>query len=259
MDAEWLEMIASKKYLFIWQWPPHAWLLNLGYVAVVAAVYRMRQQRGLIDDRERALVLGSSILIVVFLGALVLQAAQVIFSFQLQPARLFLIFDFLATVYLLWALVDTGSRTRARLVTALLLLFSVARGLYVAAERPIVQFDLRDDDWGRVMTWARTTDRSSGWLADPLHAVYYGTSVRVAGERDVFVEAVKDEAIGIYHRDVARRTYERVRALPHFPSLSAASARALAAEHGLDFLVTEHRIDLPVAFESGRLRVYHLR
>ena len=56
------------------------------------------------------------------------------------------------------------------------------------------------------MAWARTTDSGSGWLADPLHAVVYGTSVRVAGERDVFVEAVKDAAIGMYDRDIAMRT-----------------------------------------------------
>jgi hypothetical protein len=92
-----------------------------------------------------------------------------------------------------------------------------------------------------------------------MHAVLYGTSVRVAGERDVLVEAVKDAAIGMYDRRIAIRTDERIRAIPDFLHLSAADARSLGAEYRLDFLVTEQRLELPVAFESGALRVYRLQ
>jgi hypothetical protein len=122
-----------------------------------------------------------------------------------------------------------------------------------------VQFGIREDDWGRVMAWARASDPRSGWLADPMHAIQYGTSLRVAGERDVFVEAVKDEAIGMYDRGVAMQTRDRLAEVGDFASLTAARAQALAGAHGLDYLVTDRPLDLPLAFESGRLRVYRLR
>ncbi len=109
------------------------------------------------------------------------------------------------------------------------------------------------------MAWARTTDASSHWLADPYHAALYGTSVRVAGERDVFFEELKDTAIGMYDRPVAMRTSERIAALGDFSTLTAQRARALAEQYGLDYLVTEQPIDLPVAFSSGAIRVYRLR
>jgi hypothetical protein len=118
---------------------------------------------------------------------------------------------------------------------------------------------LPDNDWGRVMAWARQTPAGSQWLADPLHALLYGTSVRVAGERDVFVEAAKDQAIGMYDRGVAMRTRDRVAAIGDFHALTAARARDLASTYGIDFLVSDERLDLPVAFESGALRVYRLR
>jgi hypothetical protein len=174
-------------------------------------------------------------------------------------------FDFLATIYIVWAFAEGSSfrlaGTRAALTALILLALSAARGVYVLveAERPAVQWSIPDDDWGRVMAWARTTDKASGWLAHPLHAVFYGTSVRVAGERDVFVEAVKDAALGLYDRRIAVRTDERVRALPDFEGLTPARARALAAGHDLDYLVTEGTLNLPLAFESGALRVYRLR
>ncbi len=36
-------------------------------------------------------------------------------------------------------------------------------------------------------------------------------------------------------------------------------ARSLAARYGLDFLVTPQKLDLPLAYSSGSLRVYRLR
>ena len=109
------------------------------------------------------------------------------------------------------------------------------------------------------MRWMRDTPKTSAVLADPMHAVVYGTSVRVAGERDVFVEGVKDAAIGMYDRPVAIRTAERLRALPNFAGLDANAARDLGSRYGLDYMVTPANIDLPLAFESGGLRVYQLR
>lgn len=259
MDGEWRRLLGTKDYLFILRWPAHAWILNLGYLPLIGWIYVRRQRAGLVGERERALVLGSSALALAFAVFLILQAMHIVLSFQLQPARLFLMFDFLATVYAVWALAEGFAR--ARLAALLILAFSATRALYVSVQidRPVIQATIPDDDWGRAMTWARGTDRGSGWLADPMHAVLYGTSVRVAGQRDVFVEGVKDTALGIYDRAVAERTEQRMRELHDFQTLSAEKARRLGAEYALDYLVTEQAIDLPLEFQSGAIRIYRLR
>ena len=87
----------------------------------------------------------------------------------------------------------------------------------------------------------------------------YGSSLRVAGERDVFVEGIKDAAIGMYERDVAMRTRDRLAEIDGYEGMSAARVRALAEKYGLDFMVSEESLPLPIAFESGSLRVYRLR
>ncbi len=266
MDPAWRAMLETKTYLFPLDWPLYAWIINLGYLPVIARIFSQRTRAGLAGDRERALILGSSSLMAVFLVALVCHAAGITLAFQLQPARVFWMFDFLATIYAVWALAEgvpaTGRfRWGPKAVAGVMVAASVARGLFVVveADRPPLQLTIPDDDWGRVMAWARTTDKASGWLADPFHAVRYGTSVRVAGQRDVFVEAVKDAALGMYDRDIAVRTDARLRALPDFSALAPETARALGARFGLDYLVTESALDLPLAFESGRLHVYRLR
>ena len=263
MDDEWLRMLRDKQYLFMLHWPLYAWILNPGCVVVVACIYMARRRAGLVQARERALVLGSSVLVALFIVFLAMQALNIVLSFQLQPARLFLIFDFLATVYAVWALAEAPAPDprRARLVALAVVAFSIARSAYVTVqiERPVIEATLPDDDWGRAMAWARATDRSSGWLADPYHSILYGTSVRVAGERDVFVEGVKDAALGLYDRTIAARTDSRMRELGDFTTLSADTARRLGRQHGLDYLVTESTLDLPLAFETGALRIYRLR
>jgi hypothetical protein len=158
---------------------------------------------------------------------------------------------------------DSARSRRAMIAAVVIAMLSLARGLYLKfvlfPARPIVQAGIQDDDWGRVMRWARQTDRASGWLADPGHAAMYGTSVRVAGERDVLVEAIKDGAIGMYERDIALRVRERVEAIGDFQTLSPARARDLAAAYHLDYLVTARSLDMPLAFQSGPLHVYRLR
>ena len=109
------------------------------------------------------------------------------------------------------------------------------------------------------MAWARGTPRDRNWLASPLHAVQYGSSLRVAGERDVFVEGIKDAAIGMYERDVAIRTRDRLQELEDYDGMTPERARALAAKYGLDFMVSEQTLSLPIAFSSGALRIYRLR
>jgi hypothetical protein len=268
MDPEWRQLLATKNYLFPLGWPIYAWVINLGYLPVIAWIYRRRRRLEQVDGLERALVLGSTSLAVIFAGALVMQAVGVSLAIQLQPARIFWMFDLLATVYAVWFLAEGwGPPAPARIgrrslqLALVLLSLSLIRGVYgiAGAERPVYAFSVPDDDWGRVMAYARNTDKRSGWLADPLHAVLYGTSVRVAGERDVFVEAVKDAALGMYDRDIAVRTARRVDTIGDFDTLSAADARRLAADYDLDYVVTEQHLDLPLAFESGRLNVYRLR
>jgi hypothetical protein len=266
MDGEWRAAIADKDYLFPLQWPAIVWALNLGYVGAILAVWRMRRSAGVLREREAAIVAGCLSLVAVFAAALVLQSRGIALAVQLQPARVFWMLDFLAVAYLVWLLAENGGpplRARAAGVCCVLAAVSLARGLYIMnvqfPDRPLAHIGVRNDDWGRVMAWARATDIATGWLADPLHAARYGTSVRVAGERDVFVEALKDSALGLYDRTVAMRTRDRLAALTDFNTLTAARARELGAAYNLDFLVTGALLDLPVAFQSGSLRVYRIR
>ena len=266
MDAEWLGAIADKDYLFPLQWPAYAWALNAGYAVAIVAIWHARRSAGVLVERETALVVGCLSLVAVFASAIGFQLRGVALAVQLQPARVFWMLDFVAIIYLVWLAAEGGRFTRpvrAGIVAVTLATLSVARGLYIMQvqfpDRPLVQIGIRDDDWGRAMAWARATDRTTGWLADPIHAARYGTSVRVAAARDVFVEALKDSALGMYDRAIALRTRDRLAALDRFDTLTAARARELAASYNLDFLVTEGALDLPVAFESGALRVYRIR
>lgn len=278
MDPEWRQTLVTRDYLFPLEWPLYPWLINLGYLPLIAWIYTRRVHAGLVDDRERGLALGSASLAAVFAVSLVLHAIGVTIAIQLQPARVFWMFDFLATIYVVWLLAEALSpvaRAKAaphvrrsmghgfcpRRLAILILCLSAIRGIYVLvdSDRPVVQFSIPDNDWGRAMAFARTTPKDSHWLADPIHAALYGTSLRIAGERDVFVEGMKDVAIGMYDRDVAMRTAERLAALPGYNALHTADARRLAAVYDLDYIVTESRMDLPIAFESGGLRIYQLQ
>ena len=263
MDQEWLSALGEKDYLFPLQWPLSAWLLNLGYIAVIVSIHRARAKAGVVAPRETALVAGCLALPAVFLVAVSLNAARLALAIQLQPARIFWMLDFLAILYLVWFMADGGRAARRPAVAACALLaLSTIRAAYVMGvefpDRPLFEVAV-PGDWGRVMGWARAAAPDSGWLADPNHASRYGTSVRMAAGRDVFVEGVKDAAVGMYDRDIALRTRERLRQLPEFAQLSAATARDFAARNGLDYLVTEQDLPLPLAFQSGAIRVYRIR
>jgi hypothetical protein len=266
MDAEWLATLGAKDYLFPLHWPAVTWLVNLGYIPIILMLWRRRRDAGLLAPRETGVVLGCLSLVVIFAGAVVLHGWSVALAIQLQPSRIFWMLDFLAVTYAVWFICEDvrASPRRAAIGAAVLLLLTVLRGGYVAMvrfpERPMFALDVKDDDWGRAMAWARTaTDAGSSWLASPFHAAIYGTSVRVAGHRDVFVEEIKDSAIGMYDRPVAMRTRERVAALGDFSTLTPERVRALARHYEIDYLVTEQALDLPAAFRSGRLTVYRLR
>lgn len=263
MDAEWLDAIAGKDYLFPLRWPVEAWLVNLAYVPIIWTAYRRRASLGLGHARETGLVIGGLALVGVFLILLALNAARIALAIQLQPARVFWMLDFLAVVYVVWAVADrSGLSGRARLAALVLLAASTARGAYVMRvefpDRPLFEVAV-PGDWGRVSAWAGTTAKDSGWLADPGHASRYGTSLRMSARRDVFVEATKDAAIGMYDRSIALRTRDRLAEVGEFAALTPRRARELAAAHDLHFLVTEEELQLPLAFRSGPIRVYRLR
>jgi hypothetical protein len=109
------------------------------------------------------------------------------------------------------------------------------------------------------MGWIRNQPRDVHVLADPGHAWKYGTSVRVAAKRDVFLEEVKDSAIAIYSRDVAVRVTNRVRDIGDFSTLTSERALDLARRYDLDVLVSEADMPLPVLFRNGQFRIYDLR
>ena len=73
-------------------------------------------------------------------------------------------------------------------------------------ERALFEVRLVESPWQDAMRWMQGQPRDAHVLADPGHAWKYGTSVRVAAERDVFLEEVKDSAVAIYSRDVAIRS-----------------------------------------------------
>ena len=265
MDAEWLAALGDKDYLFPLQWPWYVWAVHLATVAILIMAWRARQSRGVMRPRESALVAASLALVVLFAAALVFQAQHVALAVQLQPARVFWVLDFLATVFVVWWIAEGGypRPSRRPMVLGLLVTcLAAARGAYIMtyefADRPLAQIGIRDDDWGRVMAWARASDLGSGWVAHPLHAARHGTSVRVAGARDVLVEPLKDSALGMYDRDVAIATRNRTAELQDFETMSAERARRLGATYNLDYLVTDAELDLPMAFQSGSLRVYRI-
>jgi hypothetical protein len=264
MDPEWLDALAGKDYLFPLRWPLSAWLANLAYVPIIVFAYRRRTALGLMSPSERALVIGCLSLVAVFFIALVLNAARVALAIQLQPARTFWMLDFMATIYLVWLAAEGGAPSAVRPASAAVALTVLAliRGGYVMRvefpNRPLFESDV-SGDWARVAAWARDTPTDAAWLADPMHAARYGTSLRLAAARDVFVEGTKDAAIGMYDRAIAFRTRDRLRELGDFPGLSTERIRTLAERYGLTYLVTEQPQSLPLAFEAGAIRVYRIR
>ena len=66
------------------------------------------------------------------------------------------------------------------------------------------------------MTWAADQPVGTHLLADPSHAVRYGSSVRAASAHDVYLEEDKDVAIAIYSSTVAREITRRLDDLGDF-------------------------------------------
>jgi hypothetical protein len=78
----------------------------------------------------------------------------------------------------------------------------------------------------------------------------------VTGERDVFLEEVKDLALALYSRSTAVEALRRIADAGDFNALTPEQLRALALRYDLDYLVVERDIDLPIVYRNGQFRVY---
>ena len=266
MDADWLAVIGDRDYLFPLAWPIDVWVTNLIAVPIILVGWRVRARAGLTVAGETPIVIGAMALAAIFFAWLPLSAAHVAIAVQMQVTRVFWMIDFLGTVYLIWAIAEGAgavSVNRAALAAAIVLTLSAARGVYSCfiqfPDRRVVAIDLQHADWRDAMAWARTTDKGSGWLADPHHAALYGSTVRAAGHRDVLIDQLKDPAIAMYDRAIAMRLADRERALAALAWDTPDGARALARRYGLDYLVIDRALALPLAHRSGSLFVYRLR
>jgi hypothetical protein len=270
MDPQWRELLVSKDYLFpAADWGAGAWLANLGTAALAIGTLWYRVTSGLATPRESGLLAGAVALTVGFLATLPAVTAGWAFFVQLQISRVFWLLDLLATVSLLWLLVDAhqvpGRSARARWARACALLLvaaSAARGGWVTwvehRDRAALAMSLPEGDWTRVIEWAHAQPVTTHLLVDPGHAWRYGAPLRYSG-RDVFLEEVKDTAMAIYARTSAARVIERQAALGDFGALDAEQARSLGARYGLDYLVIDRDLPLPLHQRIGDFRIYAIR
>jgi hypothetical protein len=263
MDDAWLRPLGVKDSLFATGWPAWAWVANLGLLAALWWAHRTRRARGEATVEDDGIVWGCTLLVAFFLATLPAVAAGTAFFVQLQISRVFWIVDFVATIYLLATVTSPRAGRRVGLaIAAALVAISAGRGVYGLTvdhpERALFQVRMPPSPWLDAMGWLSRQPADVHVLADPGHAWKYGSSVRVAAGRDVLLEETKDAAVGIYSRDVALRVRERTEAIDDFPSMTADKATALAARYGLDYLVTEADLALPIAYRNERFRIYAL-
>jgi hypothetical protein len=269
MEPEWLAAIERKDYLFPTEWSVATWAMNLAYPVAIGGLFLLRRRAGAATRAEAGVIAATFVLFLGFAGSLPFSDARIALAVQLQVPRVLWVLDFVATALLVWWVVEGPWGARAtgvprRWAVALVAVLALARGAFVTfVERhgdPLLTIDVPDDDWGRAMRWLRSeTPVDAFVLADPGHLWKYGTSVRMAAERDVYLEEVKDSALAMYSRDLARRVVTRIGRTNGFPEMTPDQVRELARVEGVDFLVTEAALDLPVAFRSGRMVVYELR
>ena len=271
MDGTWLSLLEHKSYLFATDWTWAAWLANLGTAAIVAAVYSYRRSTGIASERETGIVIGCAALLLIFFFSLPLVDLRLALAVQLQVGRVFWLLDFMAIASLAWLLTESkiwaywslSPNSAKRIVTLVVALTTLTRGIYVTfiehPKRPLVSVTLADNDWARAMKWVAQTHPETHLLADPAHAWRHGTSVRVSGKRDVYLEEVKDPAMAIYSRTVAQRVLERMHDLGPFDALTVERARLLADKYDLHYLVADRPFDLPIAYQTGPFKIYDLR
>jgi hypothetical protein len=264
MDPLWASAMAGKDYVFPSDWNASFWLVNFAYLGVAGAIYLLRRNRGVAMGQERGLIAGGAMLVVVFLISWPLMLAGFALALQLQTSRVFWMLDFLAAIYIAWLLGEAPGRVAVRrVVVASVVVVAIARGMFVwgveHAGDPVVRLDFPQDNWTAAMKWITQTPVEAHVLADPGHAWKYGTSVRVSGERDVYLEEVKDLALALYSRDVAIAALQRIRDSQNFDALTPQQLQSLAARYDLDYLVVERDVDLPLAYRNEQFRVYSLQ
>jgi hypothetical protein len=268
METSWIEAIGDRSYLFSAQWPAAVWMLNLGYAVALVAIHRRRRALGATRDAEAGIVAGLITLVVMFLASVPLTEFRVALAVQLQVNRIFWLLDAVVAFYFAWWLVSDIARANgARVgwaVVAAIVVASAARGVYllgVAPARPAVELDLPRSQWTDAMLWLRRQPKNWHVLADPQHAVLFGSSVRVAALRDTLLEVGKDPALAIYDREAARRVRERSQALAGFDRFTTADVRGLATRYHLDVLVdrADRPFDLPILYRNDGFIAYDLR
>jgi hypothetical protein len=268
MDASWLAVFAAKDYVFPSQWPAYAWAVNLAYPVVLWALYRRRAALAMTVPGEPAIVVALLVLVAGFGASVVLSAAHVAPVVQLQVPRVFWVLDAVALLYVAWWIVDdvamgVGARWRA-VAVALLLTAAFARGYYVLVvehRRPLVTVSLAPTPWTDAMRFLRSQPVDALVLADPGHALKYGSSVRAAALRDVVLEHSKDSAMAMYDRALAMRVADRMHALSGFEEFGEEQIRAVARRYRATVLVVEkgRQLRFPVLYENARFVVHSLR
>jgi len=264
MDPLWTSALAGKDYVFPSDWNASFWLVNFSYLGVAAVIYFWRRRRGLAKPREGGLLAGAAALVCVFLISWPLMVARIALALQLQTSRVFWMLDLLAAMYLAWLLAEAPSPSSVRrAIVVCFVAIAIGRGVFVwRAEHsgdPVVRIEFPHDNWTDAMKWIARTPPEAHILADPGHVWKYGTSVRVSGERDVYLEEVKDLALALYSRDVAVQALQRIHDSQNFAALTPDQLRSLAARYDLDYLVVEHDVDLPLAYRNDQFRVYSLQ
>ena len=259
MDAVWLSAIATKDYLFPHEWPAYAWFFNfLPAAFVAAALWRTRD----LSPELRGLLAGALALTAFFVLTLPFVAMRYALAVQMQIPRVFWLVELVAFVVLcVWLTRWRAPARGAALAAGVLVVASLARGatiVIVEKDARLVTIDLPRTGWTEAMAWLRAQPVGVHVLADPGHAWRYESSVRVAAERDVFHEDVKDAALAMYDRDVAMRVVERRALTADFASKPVAEIVGLARAFDLDYLVTDQRLDLPLVYENATFRVYEL-
>ena len=270
MDPTWRALVATKDYTFPTTWSLSTWLTNLAGPIVLAATAWTRHRDGRLSAPETGLVAGCLVLVAGFFASLPLISAGVPIVVQLQTSRAFWPVEIVATLFLVWWLVDRPARAAApsmaaRAVAALVIGVSLARGIYVgfieSPDRPTLAFDLGRSDWDDALGWIRASSPADAYvLADPGHAWKpgMGTAVRIGAARDVFLEETKDVAMAMYSRDAAHRVAARIEAAQGLDTMSEADIRALAAREGLTLFVTPRTLELPLLHRAGTVAVYRL-
>jgi hypothetical protein len=269
MDADWRALVATKDYVFPGDWSAGTWTINLLGPAALAGGVFARRRAGLVTAEELGVLAGCLLLVGGFLASLPFIAGGVALAVQLQTSRVFWPVELLGTLYAVWWLVDRPARWAPparwpRAVAAILVLTSLGRGLYVGLletpERPLFALHLPADDWATALDWVRTSTPVDAFvLADPGHAWKFGTAVRIGAHRDVFLEETKDVAMAMYSKPAAERIRRRIDAAAGFADMDEPALQRLAAREGLDLLVTERPLALPVLHQAGGVRIYRLR